>query len=98
MIFAVNASAEVQAANGYPNIRVFTVGQGTTSYTPLAQLATISQHWVAASNSTIGVGNWSEFSAVCWLFGRNVFNSIGGNIPIGLISNNWGGTRDEACK
>jgi hypothetical protein len=58
---AVNATAEIQAANNYPNIRVFTVGQGTTSYTPLNDLVTVSQPWVAASNTSIGAGNWTEF-------------------------------------
>lgn len=97
---AFNATAEVAAANGYPNvrarrgrvehaaaaaswtapsrtrftcilscvgvlgstqIRVFTVGQGTTSNVTLTQLATIAQGWSVASAASIGVGNWSEF-------------------------------------
>lgn len=91
-----NATAEIAAANNYPDIRVTTVGQGTTSYTPLTQLATIAQPWTVANASSIGVGNWSEFSAVCWFFGRDLHDALGGSVPIGLISNNWGGTRVEA--
>ena len=39
---ALNASAEIAAAN-YANIRVFTVGQGNSSATPLRDLASIEQ-------------------------------------------------------
>jgi len=75
---------------------VFTVGEGTTSNTTLNQLATIAQPWTPASAASIGVGNWSEFSAVCWFFGRDLYDALGGSVPIGLISNNWGGTPVEA--
>jgi hypothetical protein len=58
----LNASEEVAAAN-YPDIRVFTVGQGTTSATPLTQLGSVAQGWTPATPASIGAGNWSEFSA-----------------------------------
>jgi sialate O-acetylesterase len=28
----------------------------------------------------------------CYFFGRDVFEALNGSVPIGLISNNWGGT------
>lgn len=87
-----NITAELQAANNYPLIRVFTVGQGNSSTVPFTQLASIEQTWAVASNLSIGVGGWSAFSAVCWFTYRDVYNKLGGNIPMGLISNNWGGT------
>jgi sialate O-acetylesterase len=100
MEFAVdnglNATEEVAAAANYPNIRVFTVGSGTSSNVSLTNLTTISQPWSVASPASIGVGNWTAFSAVCWFFGRNVYESLGGSTPIGLISNNWGGTPVQA--
>ena len=74
-----NATAEIASANSYPNIRVFTVGQGTSSNTPLTQLGTIAQKWTSASSSS-------------WLFGKSIYQSLGGNVPVGLVSNNWGGT------
>mgnify|MGYP001131162221 FL=1 len=87
-----NATAEIASANSYPNIRVFTVGQGTSSNTPLTQLGTIAQKWTSASSSSIGGPSWGYFSGLCWLFGKSIYQSLGGNVPVGLVSNNWGGT------
>lgn len=88
----LNATAEIEAANDYPLIRVFTVGQKTNSSTPLQELATIEQPWSVASAKSIGDGNWSAFSAVCWFTYRAVHDALGSKVPQGLISNNWGGT------
>lgn len=96
MQFAVsngfNASQEAQRANQYPTIRVFTVGQGTQSPAPLQELKTIEQQWSVANASSIGGPQWGYFSAVCWFFGRTLHDALGGNVPMGLISDNWGGT------
>jgi sialate O-acetylesterase len=91
-----NATAEIAAAN-YPNIRVFTVGQGTKSNTPLADLQTVEQNWTAATPASIGGagpgnGDFEFFSAICYFFARDLYNALGGTVPIGAVSNNWGGT------
>jgi len=92
-----NASAEAALADSYPLIRLFTVGQGTQSKTPLDDLQTIEQAWSVADRTSIGGRRrFGHFSAVCWIFGREVFDAIGGSVPIGLVSNNWGGTPDES--
>lgn len=91
---AFNYTEEIAAANNYPNIRVFTVGQSHYSSTPLNQLAAFAQGWSVASSSSIGAGNWSEFSAVCWFTGRDLYDKY--QVPIGLISSNWGGTLIQA--
>jgi len=57
-----------------------------------------------ASNETInqnaGPGHtlFSTFSAVCWLFGKELSLQLSptGEVPLGLISNNWGGTKGAA--
>lgn len=84
-----NSSYETQRANDYPLIRLFSVGQGTSSKTPLTNLATIQETWSVASNKTVNNGNgFGIFSAVCWVFGRDVFDGLGGAVPIGLVSSN----------
>ena len=81
----LNATAEIAAAAAYPRIRVFTVGQGTASGTALADLATVSQPWALASPASVGEGDWSAFSAVCWFYGRTLYDALGGGVPIGLM-------------
>jgi len=102
MVFAVpavaNATAEIQRANAYPLIRLFTVGQKNASGTPLADLASIEQPWSVASNVSInGKGEFEFFSATCWFFARDIVDALGAAAPpIGLISSNWGGTQIES--
>lgn len=92
-----NAAAEAKRADAYPLIRLFTVGQKTSSTTPLDDLQTIEQRWSVANHTSIGgKGGFGYFSAVCWIFGRTVFDELGGKVPLGLVSNNWGGTPVES--
>jgi sialate O-acetylesterase len=88
---AFNASAEIAAAN-YPNIRVFTVGQGNSSQTPFTDLGSVEQNWTAVTPKSVGGPEFGYFSAICYFFGRDVFNALGGSVPLGLVSDNWGGT------
>eukprot|EP00756_Hemistasia_phaeocysticola_P057874 Hpha_TRINITY_DN34483_c0_g1::TRINITY_DN34483_c0_g1_i1::g.96121::m.96121/K05970/SIAE; sialate O-acetylesterase len=90
-----NLTQEVALAAHYPLLRLFTVGQGTSSTTPLQQLKTIQFGWNVSSPEVVGGAGWQEFSAVCWFTFRDVFDQLGGKVPFGLISNNWGGTPIE---
>ena len=93
-----NSSYETQRANDYPLIRLFSVGQGTSSKTPLMNLATIQETWSVASNTTVNNGNgFGIFSAVCWIFGRDVFDGLGGSVPVGLVSSNCAGRWSGGC-
>ena len=37
---------------------------------------------------------WRYFSAVCWMYGRRLYEQY--RVPIGLIASYWGGTCIEA--
>lgn len=80
-----NASIEIQNANKYPKVRLFSVSD-TVAYTPLEEPLSIGMKWSLPSNTTV-----TYMSAVCWLYGRMVQESLGGR-PIGLIHTSWGGT------
>ncbi len=69
-----NASYYRAEANAYPDVRLFTVGQKTSSPVPLQDLATIEQPWSVASNVSVSDGSaFNYFSAVCWFFGKTVY-------------------------
>jgi len=106
-----NMTIEKQDANNYPHIRFFSVGHATQSSTPLRDLQTVWEPWQVASNTSIckdfsaHAHLFSTFSAVCWLAGKRLSDALtqmssASNesnvvVPIGLISNNWGGTKVE---
>ena len=85
-----NASIEIENANKYPKIRLFSASQHD-SYIPQEELMGISLQWSLASNDTVANG---ANSAVCWLYGRMIHEGLGGR-PIGLVHSSWGGTSIE---
>lgn len=82
-----NYKEEIAAAN-YPNIRLLQV-QKNTSITPLSSVKADGGGWQVCTPGTI-----SNFSAVAYFFGRNIYEKK--HIPIGLIHTSWGGTIAEA--
>ena len=80
----MNATTSCAEAIKYPHIR--TLG------------ANAHQDWALPSNSTVcqpGTG-FEEFSAVCWYTGRALFERLQGEVPIGLVAAEVGGTPVEA--
>lgn len=87
-----NAEAEIQAAD-YPNIRMYTIPR-IISPEPLETISREGRNeqelqWLQVTPETIG-----RFSAVGYYFGRHLHEAL--DVPIGLISTNWGGTPAEA--
>jgi sialate O-acetylesterase len=61
----INATAECAAADAFPHIRLMTF--------------TANKPWAVASKATACTGTgFSTFSAVCWYFGKNLYESLGG--------------------
>ncbi|UJR14163.1 hypothetical protein I4U23_001158 [Adineta vaga] len=88
-----NATEEINNAGNYPKIRVFTAAL-KPSDTPIEELLGIEENWSVASPQSIGGASFSYMSAVCWLYGRQIHEALGGR-PIGLIATSWGGTAIE---
>lgn len=83
-----NPQPDVDDVVNYPKIRSVIV-QHDTATSPQQDLLRAPRQWALPTPA-----NMASFSAVCWLFGRNLFRKYGR--PIGLIETNWGGTRIEA--
>jgi sialate O-acetylesterase len=70
--------------NGYPQLRFCQV-EKTASNIPLD---TCKARWFSPDLDAV-----ENFSATAFFFGRELYNKL--NVPIGLISTNWGGTPAE---
>lgn len=79
-----NYEEEIKNAN-YPDIRLFTVALNASP----KPLENVEGSWKICSPNTI-----DTFSAVAYFFGRDIYKKL--QIPIGLISSSWGGTKAEA--
>ena len=78
---ANNGALEVQEAN-YPNIRLFEVPH-QISKNPVEDIS--EGQWQICTPETV-----NQFSAVGYFFGREIHQEL--KIPIGLLSDNFGGT------
>lgn len=80
-----DAEVEIETAS-HPQIRLLTIPR-TMANLPKNDIEGLE--WKICSPESI-----AQFSAVAYYFGRNLKDSL--QIPIGLISDNWGGTVAEA--
>ncbi|NXA98029.1 SIAE acetylesterase, partial [Melanocharis versteri] len=88
-----NASQELAAAARYPYVRIFAVAPARSDV-ELEDLERIDLPWSIPTAENLGHGNFTYFSAVCWLLGRSLYEALGS--PIGLVEAAWGGTPIEA--
>ncbi|XP_003728359.2 sialate O-acetylesterase isoform X1 [Strongylocentrotus purpuratus] len=93
---AFNGTEALQESYQYNLIRVLAVSE-VESNVPLYDLQSLYQPWSLPNPDSLGGQNTNfelYFSAVCWFFGRDLYEHL--KHPIGLISTNWGGTPAEA--
>ena len=95
-----NASSERQLANKYPNIRSSRWGCEPRAHStagPADGGAVAGGEQRDHRQGLLSDAICSQPSAVCWLFGRQLSDALSpkGEVPIGLISSNWGGTKLE---
>ncbi|XP_026171215.1 sialate O-acetylesterase [Mastacembelus armatus] len=83
-----NASEELALAAKYPFVRTFMAALNL-SKTEQIDLILVELPWSVPTS-----GNLVSFSAVCWLFGRYMYDYL--KYPIGLVESCWGGTPVEA--
>ncbi|MBN3300473.1 SIAE acetylesterase, partial [Amia calva] len=93
LLQVMNASEELSDLTKYPTVRVFTAALEMSDM-ELTDLPRVELVWTLPSAGVLGGGNFTHFSAVCWLFGRYLYESR--RHPVGLVESCWGGTPVEA--
>ncbi|KAL2096066.1 hypothetical protein ACEWY4_008214 [Coilia grayii] len=88
-----NSSAELAMVHKFPNVRIFQAAR-ESSTVELADLSRVAVHWSVPAADLLGGGDFTHFSAVCWVFGRQLYQTL--QYPIGLVESCWGGTPVEA--
>uniref|UniRef100_A0A8C8BNF6 Sialic acid acetylesterase n=1 Tax=Otus sunia TaxID=257818 RepID=A0A8C8BNF6_9STRI len=84
---------ELAAAAHYPYIRIFAAAPARSDV-QLDDLERIDLPWSVPTAENLGHGNFTYFSAVCWLLGRYLYEAL--RYPLGLVQAAWGGTPIEA--
>ena len=90
-------SGEEIARSNHPGIRLFTVPKwvapaASDEMAPAPESAPMLGKWSVCTPETLSKnGEWAGFSAVAFLFGREIHQFTGK--PVGLIATSWGGTR-----
>ncbi|NXE16935.1 SIAE acetylesterase, partial [Lophotis ruficrista] len=88
-----NASRELAAAARYPYVRLFAAAPARSD-AELEDLERVDLPWSVPTAENLGHGNFTYFSALCWLLGRSLYEAL--RYPVGLVEAAWGGTPIEA--
>ncbi|XP_003796927.1 sialate O-acetylesterase isoform X1 [Otolemur garnettii] len=88
-----NATRELSNTAAYQSVRILSVSL-LQAEQELEDLASVDLEWSKPTSENLGHGYFRYMSAVCWLFGRHLYDTV--QHPIGLISSTWSGTPIEA--
>ncbi|XP_056622150.1 sialate O-acetylesterase [Triplophysa dalaica] len=88
-----NSTEELARASKFPDVRIFQASL-EQSRVELDDLAGVEVPWSRPTAKLLGAQPFTHYSAVCWLFGRYLYQTL--NYPIGLVESCWGGTPVEA--
>ena len=107
---AFNATEEIADSANYPDLRLFTAAHAVAD-SPQQDVADKTAGAGAYANSSwgtsspgafcydascpAGASGFTWFSAICFLFGRDLYKSLDGKVPIGLVASDWGGQAIE---
>jgi sialate O-acetylesterase len=104
---AMNASEEIADSIHYPNLRLSTVATLPGAKQPVHDVPSIANYtdasgkvvaWRRSEPDAFAPATsttFSYFSAVCYLFGRDLYRMKGGAVPIGLVASDVGGVKIE---
>ena len=98
MNYSFGGAEAIAAADKYPNIRLFNIGQ-TASNTTLdeGRISFSPNSWVYPATDSLQApwsteDVWSFFSATCYWTGMHIYDSLNGSVPLGLVHSSYGGT------
>eukprot|EP01050_Picozoa_sp_SAG11_P012384 SAG11_NODE_1372_length_5095_cov_15.640312_3_plen_162_part_00 len=83
---------EIVADSNYENLRLFTVANPGGNELAVDVNSSTNYTWGVLSPSTVAGPTFKWFSAVFFLCGRDLYTGLGGEVPIGLVASNVGGT------
>jgi hypothetical protein len=101
-----NSAVEIPDMLNWPHVRLIRAGEHASA-TPAAELAPPNSGgsrpptvgWSKPCPDDTVASCRSDFSNVCYFYGRNIHHLLqakkGEGVPVGLIGTYWGGTADE---
>jgi sialate O-acetylesterase len=91
-----DAEKEIEDSINYPHLRLATAAR-TEAATPQTDVPSKTNYtWARSGPSAVdGKTAFAYYSATCYFFGRELYKSFDGKIPIGLVTSCWGGQTVE---